>query len=176
MQGLRQVLIGSLVMALTSAVADAFWAAALPEHRTVYGLVHGGIVLGVLGFVLARLGGARRPALGALAGVLIGVGAAALFYVLYVLVGNVAIILSWMALWLAFAMLNEALASDSETISRAITRGAVAAVASGLAFWLVSGMWLGPHDPGPLYVRNVVYWFVAFLPGFAALLVGRPRG
>lgn len=162
-------------MALTSAFADAFWAAAIPEHRTIYGLVHGALVLGMLGYVLARLGGAGRRLLAALAGMLIGLGAGAFFYVAFALIGSPALVLAWMALWLAFAFLDEAIFPAHETKSRALTRGVVAAMASGLAFWLVSGMWIGEHDPGVLYSRNVAYWFVAFLPGFAALLVGRPQ-
>lgn len=175
MNGIRSALIGASIMALTSAFADAFWAAAIPEHRTIYGLVHGAIVLGMLGYVLARLGEARRPLLAAVAGMLIGLGAAALFYIAFALLGSPALVIAWMALWLAFAFLNEAIFPARETGSRALTRGVVAAVASGLAFWLVSGMWIGEHDPGPLYTRNVAYWFLAFLPGFAALLLGRPR-
>jgi len=43
---------------------------------------------------------------------------------------------------------------------------------------VISGIWLGPHDPGPLYWRNFAAWCVAFAPGFLALLGGRtePRG
>jgi hypothetical protein len=173
--GLRGALVGTVIMALVSAFADAFWAAALPEHRTIYGLVHGAIVLGVLGFVLARLGKSRRAPLAGAGGVLVGVFAAALFYLLYGPIGNLALLIAWMALWVAFAFLNDLAVPASETGSRTVTRGLVAAVASGIAFWMVSGMWLGPHDPGPLYVRNALNWAVAFLPGFLALLLWRPR-
>jgi len=175
--GLQQTIIGAFAMAVVSALADAFWAAALPEHRTIYGLVHGAIVLGVLGFVLARLANARRPAIAGLGGVLVGVLVAGLFYVLYALLGNPALILAWMALWIAFAFLTDLSAPAKETGSRTLTRGMAAAVLSAIPFFvLVAGaMWLGSHDPGPLYVRNVAYWAIAFLPGFAALLLWRPR-
>jgi hypothetical protein len=172
--GLKQVLTGVAIMAIVSALADAFWAAALPEHRTIYGLVHGAILLGAMGFVLARLVKSPRALLAGAGGLLVGVFCAALFYVLYALVGNAALLIAWMALWIAFAFLTGFSAPRSETASRTITRALAAAVLSGMAFWAVSGMWLGPHDPGPLYLRNLVYWAIAFLPGFAALMLWRP--
>ena len=53
------------------------------------------------------------------------------------------------------------------------TRGAIAAVVAGLAFWMISDIWLGAYDPGPLYWRNLASWCVAFFPGFTALLLQR---
>ena len=176
-KGLQEAALGALVMAVVSAGADAFWAAALPQHRTIYGLVHGALVLGVLGLVLARLAGAKRPAIAGVGGVLIGVLSAALFYVLYLAVGNAALVVAWMALWVAFAFLTDLAAPAHEPPSRRLARGLAAAVLSGIPFFvLVAGaMWLSAHDPGPLYLRNVAYWLVAFLPGFAALLLWRPQ-
>lgn len=175
--GLQEAALGALIMAVVSAAADAFWAAALPQHRTIYGVVHGAVVLGVLGFVLARLAGSRRPAIAGLGGIIVGVLSAALFYVLFVLVGNPALILAWMALWVAFAFLTDLAAPRHEPPSRRLTRGLAAAVLSGIPFFVLvaGGMWLGAHDPGPLYLRNVAYWLVAFLPGFGALLLWRAR-
>lgn len=174
--GLRATLVGTVVMAAVSTFADAFWAAAVPEHRAFYGLVHGGIVLSVLGLALAVLVGARSRLLGALAGLLIGVVAAASFYVLYPLIGVAAMLVAWMGLWLAFAFLIDALApaAAAESRPRTVTRAVVAAVLSGLGFWAISGIWLEGLDPGPLYLRNLLSWCVAFFPGFAALLVARP--
>lgn len=176
LRGLRQVVIGTVIMALVSTLADAFWAAALPEQRAVYGLVHGGIIVGVMGWILAKLGASSRKTLAALSGLLIGVLAAALFYVLYPVIGVAAMLISWMALWLAFAFLANAVVVPAEPPRQAVLRGIGAAVFSGAGFWLISGIWLGPHDPGFLYSRNLVAWCIAFLPGFAALLLGRASG
>lgn len=174
--GIRATVVGTVVMALVSTFADALWAAAIPEHRATYGIVHGAIVLSVLGLTLAGLVGARPRLAGALAGLLIGAIAAAAFYVLYPLVGVVAMLLAWMGLWLAFAFLVDALAPPraTERLSRTVARAVAAAVLSGLAFWAISGIWLGPWDPGPLYLANLASWCVAFLPGFGSLLLGRP--
>ena len=172
--GLRESLIATLVMAVTSTAADAFWAAAISEHRMLYGLTHGALLLAVMGAVIACATGCRRTGFAALAGLLIGVLAAAAFYLLSPLVGFVAaMVIAWMGLWIAFAFVGNGVARDSETASRTLTRGAIAAVVAGLAFWMVSDIWLGAHDPGPLYWRNLVSWCVAFFPGFAALLLQR---
>ncbi len=173
-KGFKATLIGTLVMAATSTFADAFWAAALPEHRTIYGLVHGGLVLGVLGLTLGRLAGARKAWLAAVGGLLIGVLAAALFYVLYPVVGIPAMLIAWMTLWLAFAFLSNAVGRLQEATSRTVVRGLAAAMFAGVGFWAISDIWLGPHDPGLLYWRNLLAWCIAFLPGFASLLIGRP--
>ena len=50
-------------------------------------------------------------------------------------------------------------------------RGLLAAVLSGAAFYLVSGMWTD-HSTPPNYLRNLASWTFAFFPGFAALLWG----
>lgn len=171
--GLRAAYIGTVVMALVSAFADAFWAAAIPEHRAFYGIVHGGLVLTVMGAMLGKLGGQGRVPLAALAGLLIGVLAGASFYLLYPLVGVPALVVAWMFLWLAFAFLNNALWSPAESHGRTVVRGVTAALLGGIAYWLISGIWLGPHDPGPFYYRNFAAWCVAFLPGFVSLLLGR---
>lgn len=173
--GLGAVVAGSLIMAAVSTFADAFWAAAIPEHRAAYGLVHGGLVLSTLGFTLAWLVGSTRRFLAAMAGLFTGIAAAGLFYVLYPFVGIVAMVLAWMGLWVAFAFLTETVAPDREATARTTVRGLAAAVASGIAFWSISGIWLGDVDPGPLYLRNFAHWCIAFLPGMAALLLWRPE-
>jgi hypothetical protein len=53
-------------------------------------------------------------------------------------------------------------------------RGTMAAIGSGLAFYAISGIWTNPRPGGPDYVYHLVCWTVAFLPGFAALLVRAP--
>ena len=48
-------------------------------------------------------------------------------------------------------------------------RGVVAALLSGVAFYLVSGMWTSPPRGGPDYPRFFLNWTFAFFPGFLAL-------
>ncbi len=173
--GLRETLVATLVMAATSAFADAFWAAAVPEHKALYGLIHGGLLLAVMGLVIARATGGSRNGFAALAGLLVGVLAAALFYLLFPVIGVIAMVVAWMALWVALAFVGNTASSRAETGSRTVTRGVLAALTAGLGFWMISDIWLGAHTPGPLYWRNFAYWCVAFVPGFAALLLWRDR-
>ncbi len=173
--GLRESLIATAAMAATSTFADAFWAAAILEHRAFYGLVHGGLLLAVMGLVLSRAMGGGRSGFAALAGLLVGVLSAALFYLLFPVIGVSAMLVAWMGLWVALALVGNASGGGAETSSRTVTRGVLAALLAGLGFWLISDIWLGTHEPGPLYWRSFVYWCVAFLPGFAALLLWRER-
>ena len=174
MSRLRETLVASILMAVTSTFADAFWAAVIPEHRASYGLIHGGLLLAVMGSVIGWAMGAGRSAFAVSAGLLIGVLSAAFFYLLFPVIGVTAMVVAWMTLWVAFAFVGNA-AGGSETNSRTVARGLLAALLAGVGFWLISGIWLGPHDPGAMYWRNFVYWCVAYLPGFAALLLWRDR-
>ena len=79
----------------------------------------------------------------------------------------------WFADWIALGVLNEHLTRREIRIRPALARGVLAAVGSGLAFYLVSGIWF-PFDPqGWDYVVHFGAWTVAYLPGFAALLIAR---
>ncbi len=175
-RGLRESLIATVVMAAASTFADAFWAAAISEHRALYGLVHGGLLLAVMGLVIAWATGGGRNGFAALAGLLVGVLSAALFYLLFPVIGVTAMVVAWMALWVALAVVGNIAGGSGESGSRTVTRGVLAALLAGLGFWVISDIWLGAHDPGPVYWRSFVYWCVAFLPGFAALLLWRDRG
>jgi hypothetical protein len=45
---------------------------------------------------------------------------------------------------------------------------------SGAAFYAISDIWTRPSPSGPNYIRHFFSWTIAFLPGFAALFLGRP--
>jgi len=75
---------------------------------------------------------------------------------------------------LSAALVDARLRGRAALSREVLARGLAAALGAGLAFWAVSGIWLH-HDPGgPNYPYNFVCWTLAFLPGFAALLVGGP--
>ena len=52
-------------------------------------------------------------------------------------------------------------------------RSLVAAVGSALGFYAISGIWMPFNPQGLDYVKHFVYWTLAYLPAFAALLVRR---
>lgn len=165
-------LAGALLLGGLSTLFDFAWARLALPHRAVFGLAHGTLLLLALGLYLGALRG--RPGRGAAAGALVGLLAAASFYALAPLLGYAAMFASWMALWVGFALVDARLAGAAS--ARAVLgRGLLAAAGSGLAFWAIADIWLKPQPGGPSYAWNLACWTFAFLPGFAALLVGRGR-
>lgn len=174
-RGWWQVLVATAILAVVSTLADVAWSRWALEHRAALGLAHGGTVLAAVGAVLGGLGGSWRLAgLGGVAGLLVGLLAAGLFYVLYGVVGTAAMLVSWFLLWIAFAFLDRFLGAAGESPGRALARGAAAAFLSGLAFYLfvVAGIWHPSSPSDPTYLRHLASWAAAFLPGFAALRLG----
>lgn len=173
LSGSNAALLGAVVIGAINTLGDFVWAHYIPRHRAVFGLAHGALLLMALGLYLGVL--RRRPALGALGGALVGLAAAAGYYALVRLIGFSAMLVSWMALWIGFAMLDARLLQRLVPLGEALVRGVVAAAGSGLAFYAVSGIWTRPRPGGPDYGYNFLCWTVAFLPGFMALLVRKPR-
>jgi hypothetical protein len=168
MEGLREGVRGALLIAVLMTAGDWVWARFEVPHRVAFGLIHGFALCAAIGAVLAWP--ARRAGFGAFAGAGIGLAAAALFYALAPLAGYAAMFPAWMAFWLAFDALLRHLEGRG---LRAGWRGGLAALASGLAFYAISGIWTKPAPGGPDYALHLAAWFTAFLPGFAALLVRR---
>ncbi len=171
--GIRAAAGGAVALAALSTLGDFIWATWITQHRQSYGLAHGVILFLCFGLFLGIL--AKRPAIGALAGVLIGAAAAGSFYVLRPTVGRSSMVLAYVGAWVGLSVLNESLSIRRIAVGGAIARGALAAVASGAAFYLASGVWR-PFDPqGWDYLVHFGAWTLAYFPGFAALLVARPQ-
>ncbi len=85
-----------------------------------------------------------------------------------------ALLITWVLMWMTLAFLQRWALQHGETALRALLRGLVAAVGSGLSFWAISGIWTNPSPGEPNHWLRVFYWALAFLPGFLALLVGQP--
>ena len=79
----------------------------------------------------------------------------------------------WFATWIALGVLNERLTRREINIRNALGRGVLAAVGSGVTFYLVSGIWFPFNPQGWDYLIHFGAWTVAYLPGFAALLISR---
>ena len=160
-------LIGAIVLGVLSTFYDFLWAHFEVRHKAVNGLVHGMTLLSVAGLVLAWP--TRRWLAGLLGGALTGLVGAASFYGAYPMLGYLnALVAAWMVMWIAFSTLATRLRRESVGTATAI-RGIAAAVLSGVAFYLVSGMWTD-HSTPPNYLKNLASWTFAFFPGFAALL------
>jgi hypothetical protein len=160
----------ALFLGAVMTAGDFVWAYFNVRHTTTSGILHGVAMCLCLGAVV----GARAGRLGAglLAGPLIGVLAAGAFYALAPTLRWGAMLPAWMLFWICFALLQQILLK--ETLPKALGRGLLAAVVSGLAFYAISGIWTNPSRNPPNYAILSLYWSFAFLPGFLALFVGTP--
>jgi hypothetical protein len=163
-------LAASLALALVMTLGDFAWAALNIRHRVAYGVAHGAMMCLCLGLAIGVRAG--RPVLTAIAGPIIGVVAAGTFYVLAPALRWGAMFPAWMLLWIMFAVLQRQLA-QGETIGVALKRGILAALLSGLAFYLISDIWI--HEAvHPSMLVHFGAWLFAFFPGFAALFARLP--
>ncbi|HJR57748.1 MAG TPA: hypothetical protein VJ813_00040 [Vicinamibacterales bacterium] len=147
---------------------DFVWAYFGVRHSMWAGMAHGALMCLCIGAVIGLRAGRLLP--GLVAGPLIGVLAAVSFYALASTFGWGAMLPAWMLFWICFALLQRFLVA--ETLPRALGRGVVAAVLSGLAFYAISGIWTRPSPGGPNYLVHFLYWSFAFLPGFLTLFAG----
>jgi hypothetical protein len=161
--------LASVLLGAVSTLGDFVWASLSLRHRVAFGLVHGAVICLCIGGVIGWR--SRRLAPAAAAGPVVGVLAAAVFYLLVPQLGWAAMVPAWMFFWICFALLQARL-HPAGPYRGAIVRGLAAALLSGAAFWAISGIWTEPSPGGPDYVRNFLSWTVAFLPGFVALFAG----
>ena len=186
MSGIGTAVGGALVMAAVSTLGDFSWANWLPHHRPIYGLIHGTLLLLVVGLYLGAV--SHKAAIGAAGGALVGLLAAGGFYLLQPLIGYSALFVLWIGLWVALGLLNgrvmhpraernaegrAGVAGPPERITRVLIRSILAAVGSGIAFYAISGIWFPFNPHGWDYAVHFVSWIVAYLPAFAALLISR---
>jgi hypothetical protein len=164
---------GALFIAEVSTLGDFIWATVIPRHMPRYGLTHGTLLFLCVGLYLGLV--AKRPALGALGGALIGFLAAGSFYVLAPVAGYSVMFAVWFGIWIALAFLNYRVLRTGVGLNEVAVRGVAAAILSGLAFYAVSGIWFPFRPRGWDYAVHFASWTVAYLPGFAALLISRPR-
>lgn len=168
---MTHTLFASLAIAALSTLGDFIWATWLPEHRAVYGLAHGLLLFCAIGLLFGRLAG--RPGVGAAGGAAIGAAAASAFYLLAPLFAFAAMFVAWFGAWMALGWMYGWLSGGGASSRVVLARGAMASAASGLAFYLISGIWR-PFDPqGWDYAVHFAAWTFAYVPGFAALLTVR---
>src|SRR4051812_3227399 len=163
-------MVASLALAAVMTFGDWLWTALHIQHRVGAGVAHGALMCLCLGIAIGVR--AHRIALAAVAGPVIGAATAGLFYLLAPALRWGAMLPAWMFLWLMFAWLQRQLARG-ESIGVAFKRGILAALLSGLAFYLISDIWT--HEAAHPGLRvHFGAWAFAFLPGFAALFSRLP--
>ena len=170
---MKNVIVSIVIVAAVATLCDWIWATFLSQHLMAAGLVHGALLCLAMGAVIGYP--VARTTTGAAAGVGIGLAAAGLFYLLEWLGGNAAMFVAWFSLWILLALLYHRLA-EGASLRLAITRGIIAGVASGLAFYLISDMWTDWNPRAINYLDHFARWAFAFAPGFFALQGGGARG
>lgn len=162
---MRAALAASACLAIVATLGDFVWEYWNVRHTTTYGVIHGAVFCLAIGAAIGLRTGRLVPAIAA--GPLVGVLAAGVFYLLAPALRMTAMFPAWMLFWICFALLQRQL--RAEPAGHAIARGLAAAVLSGIAFYLVSGIWTDRAPGGPNYLRNLGSWAFAFFPGFASL-------
>ena len=163
---------GAIVTAAVSTLGDYLWANVLPHGIPIYGLAHGLILFLTVGFCLGLP--ARKPVAGALGGAAIGLASAGAFYLLQPFIGYSALFVLFVALWIGLGLLTGRVLQQRDSLRAVLVRSVLAAAGSGLGFYAISGIWFPLNPHGWDYAVHFLYWTLAYLPGFGALLVA-PR-
>lgn len=168
---IRAVLTGAIVTAGVSTLGDYLWKNVLPHGLPFYWFAHAIILFSTVGVCLGLP--SNKPLAGALGAVAIGCLATAGFYVLQPLMGYAAMFPLFFALWFGLGLLSGRVLQRRDSMNAIVLRSLLAAVGSGLGFYAISGIWMPFNPQGMDYVKHFVYWTIAYLPGFGALLLRR---
>lgn len=165
---LTPALVGSMLLAVLSTVADYVWFRDIPQHQVSSGMVHGAVIFAALGAYLGWRKG--KLAVGAIGGLLSGTLAALSFYALAPVGGYGMMVVSWLLLWIMLAALVGHL-DGALNPARAVGRGLVTSVAAGLGFSVVLFQLYRGWPPAEFpAVKHFVAWSMAYLPGLYVLL------
>jgi hypothetical protein len=169
-----RLVLGVALVALVATIGDYAWFELGIRHQHWVGALHGAMLLGSVGAVLGWLSG--RALAGFLAGMAAGVGGALSYYALASLgprgINYKAMVAAWVAVWLVLAIIDGRIlrARAPRSWGESVGRGVLAAVASGIAFWIVLPIVWGSHEGGTRnYALQFVAWLAAFGTGVGAI-------
>jgi len=168
---MREAVIGAVVTAAVSTLGDYLWANVLPHRQPLYWFAHAIVLFVTVGFCLGLP--SRKPTAGAAGAAAIGCAATAGFYFLQPLMGYSAMFVLFVALWVGLGILTGRLLQRRDNMGEVVVRSTLAALGSGLGFYVISGIWMPFNPHGWDYAKHFLYWTIAYLPGFAALLIRR---
>ena len=169
---------GLAIVAAAATLGDFIWYTGGVRHTITAGIVHGALLLTAVGAVLG--GSHGRIARGLPIGALAGIGGALSYYLIVAVMESPtygsAIPAAWVVMWLLLAGLEGRwlCTPDSRSWREIATRGAIAAVAGGVAFALVRHiLWGRPPGAEHSYVVQFLAWSFAWAPGLLALMWDR---
>jgi hypothetical protein len=168
LQLVTPALIGSVLLATLSTVADYVWFLDIPRHQVLSGSIHGASLFAALGAYLGWRKG--KFLVGLLGGLLSGVVAALSFYALAPFGGYNMMLVSWLILWIMLAGLQTYL-DGRLNLAKALGRGIVTSVVAALGFAVVLFQLYRAWPPESFSVfKHFVAWSMAYLPGLYVLL------
>jgi hypothetical protein len=161
-------LIGALLLATLSTIADYIWFLNIPQHQVSSGAIHGSALFAALGGYLGWRKG--RLLVGIVGGLLSGLVAALSFYALAPIGGYSMMLVSWLLLWILLAALQTHLDGQLH-LARAVGRGIVTAIVAGLGFAVVLFELYRGWPPATFSAfKHFVAWGMAYVPGLWVLL------
>jgi hypothetical protein len=165
---LTPAVVGSVLLAILSTVADYVWFANIPQHQVSSGAIHGATLFAGLGLYLGWRKG--KAGAGAIGGLLSGTIAALSFYALAPIGGYSMMLVSWLLLWIMLAALQTYL-DGQLNIAKAIGRGVVTSIVAAVGFGVILfELYRGwPPETFPVF-KHFVAWSMAYLPGLYVLL------
>lgn len=165
---LGPAVVGSVLLAILSTIADYVWFLGIPQHQVSSGAIHGATLFAALGAYLGWRKG--NAAAGALGGLLSGLVAALSFYLLAPWGGYNVMLVSWLLLWMFLAALQTYLDGRLD-IPKALARGLITAVVAAVGFGVVLFQLYRRWPPQTFsFVTHFAAWTVAFIPGLYVLL------
>ena len=165
---LTPAVVGSVLLAVLSTIADYVWFANIPQHQVSSGAIHGATLFAALGLYLGWRKG--KAGAGALGGFLSGILAALSFYALAPVGGYSMMLVSWLVLWIMLAALQTYL-DGQLNIAKAIGRGLITSIVAAVGFGVVLfHLYRGwPPETVPVF-KHFTAWSMAYLPGLYVLL------
>ena len=165
---LTPALVGSLLLATLSTIADYVWFLNIPQHQVSSGAIHGATLFAALGAYLGWRKG--QIGVGALGGLVSGLVAALSFYVLAPLGGYNVMLVSWLLLWIMLAALQTHLDGRLDP-AKALGRGIITSVVAAVGFAVVLfQLYRGWPPETYSFFKHFVAWAMAYLPGLYVLL------
>ena len=165
---LGPAVVGSVLLAILSTVADYVWFLNIPQHQVSSGAIHGSVLFATLGAYLGFRKG--KIGAGALGGLMSGLVAALSFYALAPLGGYNVMLVSWLLLWIMLAALQTYLDGRLD-LAKAFARGIITSIAAALGFGVVLfQLYRGWPPETYSFFKHFVAWSMAYLPGLYVLL------
>src|SRR5262245_23551360 len=167
---MKSAVTGAIATAAISTIGDYLWMNVIPHGIVFYWFAHAIVLFATIGAFLGLPSG--KPLAGAAGAVLVGCGATLGFYLLRPVIGYAAaMFLLFCLMWVGIGVLAVRVLQGRTGTSEILARSAIAAVGSGLGFYVVSGIWFPFNPRGWDYAVHFGAWIVAYLPAFLALLV-----